>query len=65
MENKISYNEAIEELEQILNQIETGELDIDQLSEKLKRASILLKNCKNKLKQTETEVEKIINDINE
>ncbi|MCK5169495.1 MAG: exodeoxyribonuclease VII small subunit [Bacteroidales bacterium] len=59
----ISYNDAVAEIEEILHQIENEELDIDILSEKVKRVSILLKLCKNKLHQTEEEVQKILDDI--
>ncbi len=59
----ISYNDAVEEIEEILHQIENEELDIDILSEKVKRVSTLLKLCKKKLQQTENEVQKILDDI--
>lgn len=58
-----SYNEAIVEIEEILHQIENEELDIDILSDKVKRVSSLLKLCKNKLHKTEEEVQKILDDI--
>ena len=60
---EISYNEAVAEIEEILHQIENEELDIDILSEKVKRVSILLKLCKKKLHQTEEEVQKILDNI--
>ena len=60
---EITYNEAINEIEEILFQIENEELDIDILSEKVKRVSSLIKICKKKLHQTETEVQKILDEI--
>ncbi|TAJ09390.1 exodeoxyribonuclease VII small subunit [Marinilabiliaceae bacterium JC017] len=60
---KITYNEAITEIEEILSKIENEELDVDELSDKVKRVSILLKVCKDKLFKTEEEVEKILKDI--
>lgn len=60
---EITYNEAVSEIEEILYQIESEELDIDILSEKVKRVSSLIKICKKKLHQTETEVQKILNEI--
>jgi exodeoxyribonuclease VII small subunit len=59
----ISYNEAMTEIEQILRKIEQEELDVDDLSEKVKRVSSLIKMCKEKLHTTEEEVEKILKDI--
>jgi len=61
----ISYNEAVGEIEEILQQLENEELDIDILSEKVKKVSSLLKLCKKKLHQTEDEVQKILDNINE
>jgi len=60
---KISYNEAIAEIEEILQKIENEELDVDDLSEKVKRVSALIKICKEKLYKTEEEVEKILKEI--
>ena len=55
---KISYKEAITEIEDILEKIENDELDVDELSEKVKQVSSLIKICKEKLQKTEEEVEK-------
>lgn len=56
----ISYQDAVNELEEILSEIETGETDIDVLSEKVKRALFLIQLCKAKLKNTDDEVRKLI-----
>jgi exodeoxyribonuclease VII small subunit len=60
---EISYLEAITELENILKEFENGEPDIDNLSEKVKRVSVLINLCKKKLKHTEDEVQKILDNI--
>ena len=65
MEKKISYTEAIQELEAIVTEIEEGEITIDTLSEKVKRASELIKICKAKLTATEEDVSKILGEIKE
>ena len=62
-EKKISFNEAIKELENILEQIESGEPDVDELSGKVKRASELIKICRKKLKSTEEEIDKILEEM--
>jgi exodeoxyribonuclease VII small subunit len=59
----LSYKEAIGEIEEILQQIENDEPDVDQLSEKVKRLSVLVTWCREKLHQTEEEIEKILKDI--
>ena len=60
---KVSYNEAMAEIEDILEKIENEELDVDNLAEKVKRVSVLLKICKDKLLQTNEEVEKILKEM--
>jgi exodeoxyribonuclease VII small subunit len=63
MQDKIKYNEAVSEIEDILRQIENEELDVDDLSDKVKRAYFLLRLCKEKLHSTEKDIEKIMNDF--
>ena len=60
---KITYNQAIGEIEEILEKIENEELDVDELAEKVKRVSILLKICKDKLQKTNEQVEQILNEM--
>ena len=59
----ISYTVAVEELETILHEIETGETDIDVLSEKVKRALFLIRLCRARLKSTDDEVRKLISGL--
>ncbi|MBS4014111.1 MAG: exodeoxyribonuclease VII small subunit [Bacteroidetes bacterium] len=63
-EKKISYSEAIEELEIIVEDIENENISIDLLSEKVKRAAELIKICKEALKITDEEVNKILEELN-
>jgi exodeoxyribonuclease VII small subunit len=56
----ISYQEAMDELESILSEIESGEIDVDLLSEKVKRALYLITYCKGKLRKTDDEVRKLL-----
>lgn len=60
---KISYSEAMAEIEDILEKIENEELDVDELAEKVKRVSVLLKTCKDKLTKTNEQVEKILKEM--
>jgi len=59
----LSYKEAIIEIEEILRQIENEEPEVDQLSEKVKRLSALVSWCREKLHNTEEEIEKILKEI--
>ena len=60
---KMNYTEAKKELETIVAAIESGELDVDALTEKVKRASELIAFCKEKLTKTDKELQKILDDI--
>lgn len=60
MKEEISYEEAMTQLEKIVEQIENNELGIDELTSKLKQAQRLLKMCKDKLTKTDKEVEKLL-----
>lgn len=44
--NKLTYTSAITELEKIVGEIESGEVDVDVLTAKVKRASELIKFCR-------------------
>ncbi len=63
--DNISYKEAMQEIEEGLHQLENEELDVDELTTKLKRISYLLKVCKGKLRSTEEEVNKILHETSE
>ena len=61
-DKEITYKAAVAEIEQILEKIEEGELDVDELTENVKRVTKLLNICKTKLQKTETEVNKILSE---
>ena len=60
---KLTYQEAVNEIDEILNKIENEELDVDELSAKVKRVSNLIKLCKERLHKTEAEVENILKEM--
>ena len=51
---------AFAELQTIVRKMENEELDIDEMSEQLKRAQELIKFCKDKLTKTDEEIKKIL-----
>lgn len=63
MEKNTTYNTALEDIEKILEEIETDIVDVDDLTDKVKIVSELLTFCKNKLRKTEEEVEKVLRSI--
>ncbi|MDM8177594.1 exodeoxyribonuclease VII small subunit [Olivibacter sp. 47] len=46
MDKQLSYTSAFEELQTIVEEIEDGEITVDELSNKVKRAALLIKICK-------------------
>jgi exodeoxyribonuclease VII small subunit len=62
-EKKETYNEAVEKLRAIVEDIERGELDVDVLSEKVKEATRLIKLCKDKLFKADEEVKKVLEEL--
>lgn len=62
---KFQYKNALNEIEQIVNKIENEEIDIDELSELVKRAAELIKMCKTKLRTTGQELDEIIDKLEE
>lgn len=63
MKSKTNYTEAFEELEQIVSEIEAGEISVDVLSTKVKRAAELIKICKEKIRSTEEDVNVILKEL--
>lgn len=53
------YEEALAQLETIVQKMEQNEFDIDELAAQLKAAQQLIKFCKDKLSKTEAEILKI------
>ena len=56
----MKYEEALQQLEDIVRKMENNEFDIDQLAEQLKKAQKLIKLCKDKLTKTDEEIQKIL-----
>lgn len=65
MSEPISYTDAFFELQTITKEIESGEISVDELAEKVKRASELIRICREKLTSTEEDVNKILKTMSE
>ena len=59
----MNYTEAKNELNLIVQSIESEELDIDTLTQKVKRATELIAFCKEKLTKTDNELQKLLDSI--
>lgn len=63
MEAKLTYIDAFNELQQIVQEIEKGDVGVDDLSAKIKRASQLIQVCKAKLTASEEEVKLLLDKL--
>lgn len=61
--DKFDYKGSVAEIDAILEKIENGEPDIDELSSLVRRAAYLVKECRSKLRDTEEDIEKTLNDL--
>jgi len=59
------YTEAFEELQEIVSDMEDGNISVDELAGKVKRATVLIRVCKAKLSATEGDVQKILKELEE
>ena len=62
---KKTYAESVERLEEILESIDRADLGVDELAKHIEEASSLLKYCKGVLKKTESQVQDVLNDLDE
>ncbi len=56
----MKYSEAFEQLEEIISEIEDEQIGIDELTQKIKRASELINYCKVMISNTEKEIQKLL-----
>jgi exodeoxyribonuclease VII small subunit len=63
MSKKATYEDQLEELEEIIRDIEDENISVDELSSKVKRAAVLIKSCRAVLTNTEKDVENILKDL--
>lgn len=61
----LSFRDAMDELEGILERIEGEEVDIDRLATELRRAAELLDLCRGKIRKAEVEVTQIVQSLEE
>ena len=60
MKETKTYQEAFEELQQLVRKMENAEIPVDELAEILKKATLLINICKKKLTDTEEEVKGLL-----
>ncbi len=62
--SKFNYTKALSRLNEIVEEMESDELDIEKISILVKESSTLLKACKKALTSTEEEINEVINQMN-
>jgi exodeoxyribonuclease VII small subunit len=60
---EFSFSNAVKEIEKILRNLENSNLDVDKLAEEVKKASDFIKQCQDKLRTTEEEINSIFRDL--
>ena len=65
MSQDSNYKDALNELSEIATAIENESISVDELATKVKRAAELIDFCQTKLKSTDTEVKKILAQMEE
>lgn len=61
----MTYAQAMQRLEDIMNEIQSGALDIDSLAAVLKEADEMVKFCKNRLYKVDEEVKAILQNMSD
>ena len=65
MEKKIKFEDKMKELESLINELENGEIDLDDSIEKNTKAMKLIKECDTELKTVEKQISKLVTEENE
>ena len=58
--DEMTYEKAMKRLEEIVEKVENGQMDIDSLSATLKEAQQLVAFCRDKLTKVDAEIKKIL-----
>jgi exodeoxyribonuclease VII small subunit len=59
----IGYADAMVELEQILRELEGDTVDVDHLAERVQRASVLIRLCRDRIGAARLHIEQVVADL--
>ena len=65
MKKEEKFEEKLKELEDIINELENGEIDLEDYIVKYTRAMNLVNDCDKKLKTIEEQISKLVTENNE
>ncbi len=59
MQSELTYKKAWERLEKLVGELESDNIQLETLADKVKEANELIKFCEDKLKRVENEVKEV------
>ena len=59
----MGYADAVAELEEILDGLESETVDVDVLADRVKRAAALIKHCRSKIGDARLHVEQVVGEL--
>ncbi len=62
---KIGYEAAVSELEDILEELEADDIDVDKLADRVKRASDLVRACRDRIAAAKLHVEQVVAEVDD
>jgi exodeoxyribonuclease VII small subunit len=62
-DDQTGYADALGELDAILRELEGSDVDVDHLAERVARASILIKLCREKISTAQIQIEQVTADL--
>ena len=62
---KLTYQKALKEIESIVDEIENGDPDVDQIGVKIERAVELVKFCKESIRNTDEQISKAMKELDD
>ena len=65
MNENITYNEAIARLEEIMNHLQGGNVDVDKLAKELAEAQELIAFCRSRIFKVDEDVKRILDSMSE
>ncbi len=60
MEERVTYDDATKQIEEILTKLRNNEISVDDLSQEVKRATELITLCRDRLTSAEADLKKIL-----
>ena len=61
MQEELTYEQAMQRLEEMAQQMESGEIGLDEMAERLREAQKLMKYCHEKLYEAEKNCKSLLN----